>query len=188
MLEIKLFEYILAMQTTKYLLGEQQFNLQSHQPSQNDHDIKLDQKVSELLHYLINTPEEVVTRDQLLDDLYSNQLIVKAKPLFSANKKKSKFAVLPFDYYSSNGDREYIANGLTEKIGEVGEQFNVDQLLEGSVQIERQQILVTAQLINDHNDTHVWFETPPKELTDLVAIQNDISEQIAQSLTNKVLI
>lgn len=283
MLETKSFEYFLAMQTTIYLLGEWQFNPQTHQLSQNVHDIKLDNKVSELLHYLINSPEEIITRDQLLDDLWPNQLIsddvlnvamsslrkalgdnakkpeyirtiprkgyqliVEAKTLSNTDKVKSsnrrspiryvlvslllvvlfvavylffnqraeqdysknvKIAVLPFDYYSSIGDREYIADGLTEaiinrlvqesnflvtsrtsvmeyktkkpKISEVSEQLNVDWVLEGSVQIENQHILVTAQLINGHNDTHVWSETYQKELTDLFAIQNDISEQIA---------
>jgi len=298
----------------KFLIGHWLFdpmaNTLSHTIATDQLEIKLDHKVAEVLQYLIAQQGKVITRDELLDNLWPNQVIAddvlnvaisslrkalgdkpkqpdfiktiprkgyqlishveklekeketnanknarpeiieannfadehlpqkKATPnsknlsrfayiivlitLFSFalfygddkstdNNSKIKLAVLPFDYYSSIGDKEYLADGLTEAlinrlvqeknflitsrtsvmqyktnkpaIAEVVEQLSVDWILEGSVQIENDYIQVTAQLINGHDDTHVWSETYQRKLTDLFAIQADISDKIAARFT-----
>jgi TolB-like protein/DNA-binding winged helix-turn-helix (wHTH) protein len=117
-----------------------------------------------------------------------------------------KMAVLPFNLYAANQNLEYIANGLTEaiinglvqdpsmriisrssvmqyqenrpSIPEIGKLLGVDWILEGSVQINDQEMQVTAQLINSATDEHVWSHTYQRTLLDIFNVQAEIAEQI----------
>ena len=121
---------------------------------------------------------------------------------------KTSLAVLPFDYFASQSQHEYIADGLTEAIinrlvqennlavtsrtsvyefknkntaiPQIGEQLKVDWILEGSVQLEDEQLQVTAQLIEAKTDKHIWSETFQHNKHDLFAMQTEISAQIAK--------
>ena len=119
-----------------------------------------------------------------------------------------KLAVMPFDNLSQNDDNLYISEGLTESIinrlaqqqelrvtsrtstqeikkqsltvKEIADKLDVDWVLEGSIQVENDQLLVTAQLIEAETDEHAWSETYQKTVTDLFSIQSEISDQIAR--------
>ena len=119
-------------------------------------------------------------------------------------------AVLPFANMSRDGDDEYFSDGLAEElinllahvpglkvtartssfafrdkeqdIRRIAETLGVSHVLEGSVRRAGRRIRVTAQLINAENGYHLWSERYDRELTDVFAIQDEISQAIAAAL------
>jgi protein kinase/serine/threonine-protein kinase len=76
---------------------------------------------------------------------------------------------------------------VTQKsIREIGKELNVATILEGSVRRAENQVRIVAQLIDAHNDEHLWAETYDKEFTHIFAIQSDVAEKIAQALKAKL--
>jgi serine/threonine-protein kinase len=119
-------------------------------------------------------------------------------------------AVLPFKNMSENKEDEYFSDGLSEEvinaltkiaglrvtartssfafrgkeqdIREIGARLAVDNILEGSVRRAGNRIRVTAQLINVSDASHLWSERYDREMTDVFAIQDEISQVIADKL------
>ncbi|OFW05978.1 MAG: hypothetical protein A3H96_00120 [Acidobacteria bacterium RIFCSPLOWO2_02_FULL_67_36] len=119
-------------------------------------------------------------------------------------------AVLPFTNMSAEKDDEYFSDGLTEEIinaltkiaglrvtartsaftfrgreqgiREIGVRLAVDKILEGSVRRAGKKLRVTAQLINVGDGCHIWSERYEREMTDVFAIQDEISQAIADKL------
>jgi serine/threonine-protein kinase len=119
-------------------------------------------------------------------------------------------AVLPFanmsrseeDEYFSDGLAEEIINALTqvpalkviartsafafkgknEDIRKIAETLGVSSVLEGSVRRAGARIRVTAQLIRAEDGTHLWSQRYESEMTDVFAIQDEISAAIVKQL------
>ena len=119
-------------------------------------------------------------------------------------------AVLPFDNMSADKTSEYFSDGLAEEIihalaqipglnvagrtssfffrdkdvefGEIGRKLNVEHILEGSVRQAGNRVRVTAQLIKVADGFHVWSERYDREMTDIFAIQDEITHAIATAL------
>lgn len=119
-------------------------------------------------------------------------------------------AVLPLESLSPNSDDAYFADGLTEEITrnlsaieglavrsrtsafafknaprnvrEAGRQLNIDYLVEGSVLRDGGQLRVNAQLIRVHDDRPVWTGRFERRVTDVFAIQDEISRSIVNEL------
>ena len=122
----------------------------------------------------------------------------------------SSIAVLPFSNMSVNEDTGYFGDGLAEEIinvlaqqpgikvagrtssfyfrgkdlefAEIGRRLNVAHILEGSVRTAGNRIRVTAQLIKVADGFHLWSERYDRELTDIFAIQDEITLAIATAL------
>lgn len=134
-----------------------------------------------------------------------------ANPLSHAPKPHLKtIAVLPFVNLSSDSENEYFSDGLTEEIihalGKVegmsvvartsvfqfkgkaydvrklGEQLNVQTVLEGSVRKAGDRLRITAQLINASDGYHLLSKTFEREMKDVFAIQDEISNTIVNTL------
>jgi adenylate cyclase len=119
---------------------------------------------------------------------------------------KPSIAVLPFANLSSDLEQEYFADGLTEdiltalarfaqltviarnstfvykgravSIAEVGRDLRVRYVLEGSVRRSGDRVRVTAQLIEAATSAHLWAERYDRAITDIFAVQDEITEQI----------
>src|SRR5262245_52889921 len=119
-------------------------------------------------------------------------------------------AVLPFDNLSADPENAYFADGMTEdiiaqlsKVGglrvmsrtsttrlkqqgtavsNLGEEFGVSHVLEGSVRRAGSRLRVVAQLIDARNDEHLWAETYDRQMIDVFEIQTEVAEQIAAKL------
>jgi adenylate cyclase len=119
---------------------------------------------------------------------------------------KPSIAVLPFVNMSNDPEQEYFSDGITEEIigalaklegmkvisrtsvfcfkgknvdlQTIGNKLRVNNVLEGSVRKAGNKLRITAQLINAADDTHIWSETFDRELKDVFAIQEDISQAI----------
>jgi TolB-like protein/Flp pilus assembly protein TadD len=70
----------------------------------------------------------------------------------------------------------------TKKIRQIGQELGVTYLLEGSVRRAGNKVRVTGQLINSHTDEHVWAKSYDRDLTDIFAIQAELSQEIASAL------
>ena len=125
-------------------------------------------------------------------------------------ERKASIAVLPFVNMSGDKENEYFGDGLAEELinalaqvpglqvagrtssfvfrgkdidlQEVGRRLNVEHLLEGSVRKAGNRIRVTAQLIKVADGFHLWSERFDRELTDIFAIQDEVTQAIASSL------
>lgn len=119
-------------------------------------------------------------------------------------------AVLPFDDMSEGGDQDYFCEGIAEEIlnalckvaglrvasrvasfrfgpkradiSDIGQKLHVQAVLEGSVRQFGEHLRVTAQLIDAKTGFHLWTHQYDREREDLFEIQEDIADQIANSL------
>ena len=129
-------------------------------------------------------------------------------------QEATSIAVLPFVNLSADKENEYFSDGLAEEIINVlakvpelrviartsafafrdkeqdlrtiGERLKVGTILEGSVRRAGNRIRVTAQLINVADESHLWSERFDREIEDVFAIQDDISQAIANALKVKL--
>jgi|GEM_PF-1817045 len=87
---------------------------------------------------------------------------------------------------SNTSVRQY--RDTIQPIPEIARQLGVAWILEGSIQQSGDEIQLNAQLIDAHNDTHLWAKTYRRELTakDLFAIQAEIVDDIADSMQSEM--
>ncbi len=116
---------------------------------------------------------------------------------------------------SGDPEQEYFSDGITEDIitdlsrisalsvvsrntaftfkskqfstGQVARQLMVSHVLEGSVRKSGNRVRITAQLIDGATDNHLWAERYDRELNDIFALQDEISEAIVKALKLKLL-
>src|SRR6266478_2704264 len=124
-------------------------------------------------------------------------------------------AVLPLVNLSRDPDQEYFADGLAEELlnllakvpglhvagrtssfsfkgknedlRAIGQKLNVKTVLEGSVQRAGDRLRITTQLINAADGYHVWSETYDRKLTDVFAVQDEISRSVVAALKVQLL-
>jgi adenylate cyclase len=128
--------------------------------------------------------------------------------------EKPSIAVLPFDNLSGDPEQEYFSDGLTEeiitalsnvpkmfvisrnstftykgkpvKVQRVAEDLGVRYVLEGSVRKDKENVRVTAQLIDAINGHHLWAERYDRDLKDVFAVQDEITLTILNALEVKL--
>jgi adenylate cyclase len=119
-------------------------------------------------------------------------------------------AVLPFANFSDDPEQEYFADGITEDIisllagwrafpviarastftykgktidiKKVGAELGVRYVLEGSVRKLGRRVRVTAQLIRSDTGHHIMAEKYDRDLTDLFALQDEVTSAIAAAI------
>jgi len=119
-------------------------------------------------------------------------------------------AVLPFANMSNDPDNEYFADGMAEEIinalskiqslrvasrtvsfalkgknedlGEVGRKLHVSTVLDGSVRRMGNRLRITAQLVNVADGYQLWSDRYDREMEDVFAIQDEISQAIVKAL------
>src|SRR5205814_10316301 len=119
-------------------------------------------------------------------------------------------AVLPFANMSSDPEQEFLADGIAEdvitalsrypslfviarnstftykgraaEIRQVGRELGVRYVLEGSLRKAANRIRVTAQLIEAETGNHVWTERYDRDLADIFAVQDEISEAVTMAI------
>jgi serine/threonine protein kinase/Flp pilus assembly protein TadD len=124
--------------------------------------------------------------------------------------EKPSIAVLPFNNMSTDPENEFFSDGIAEEIinaltkvqalevvsrtsafafkgknvdmREIGRQLGVKTLLEGSVRKAGNRLRVTAQVIDVETGYHLWSERFDREMADVFAIQDEISENIVKAL------
>ena len=128
--------------------------------------------------------------------------------------EKPSIAVLPFDNMSGDPSQEYFSDGLTEQIinglckvsnlfviarnssfaykgrsvdvKQVGKELGVRYVLEGSVQRAEDRVRITAQLIDLTTGYHLWSENFDRDLSDIFALQDEITLRIIENMQIKL--
>ena len=123
---------------------------------------------------------------------------------------RPSIAVLPFNNVSGDPEQEYFVDGITEDIitalskwrwflviarnstfayksksvdlKEVARELGVRYVLEGSMRRAGQRVRITSQLINTATGTHLWAERYDRDLTDIFAVQDDITSRVAAAI------
>jgi adenylate cyclase len=141
----------------------------------------------------------------------------KAAPPTEAKAKAQAISicVLPFVNMSGDPEQEYFSDGISEDIitdlskvsallviarntaftfkgkvmdiKEVARALDVTHVLEGSVRKAGNRVRITAQLIDPTTGGHVWADRYDRDLTDIFAIQDEISKAIVSALRVKLL-
>jgi TolB-like protein/Tfp pilus assembly protein PilF len=129
--------------------------------------------------------------------------------------RQASIAVLPFRDMSPEKDQEYFCDGMAEEltnalvkvdglrvaaltsafqfkdkvidIRDIGKKLGVTAVLEGSVRKAGSQLRVTAQLVNVANGYHMWSERYDRNMEDVFAIQDEISQAIVSALRLKLV-
>src|SRR6266404_5577863 len=133
----------------------------------------------------------------------------------SMKEERPSIAVLPFNNMSGDTEQEYFSDGITEdiitnlskisglfvvarhtaftyknkpvKVQQVGQELGVAFILEGSVRKAGGRVRVTGQLVSSKDGGHVWAERFDRDLTDIFAIQDEITHAIVEQLKVKLL-
>lgn len=137
-------------------------------------------------------------------------LRLRNHPVITVKPAIRSLAVLPLENLSGDPSQEYLADGMTEEIigrlsgihdlriisrtsvmqlkdtklsvPEIAKALNVDAVVEGSVIREGNRIRVHAQLIRGATDEHFWSEEYDRELKDVLTLQSDIAEVVAEKV------
>jgi adenylate cyclase len=130
-------------------------------------------------------------------------------------RRQRAVCVLPFANMSGDAEQEYFSDGISEDITtdlskvsalavtarntafqfkgqsvdvcDVARKLGVSHVLEGSVRKAGNRVRITAQLIDGATGDHVWAERYDRDLTDIFAIQDEISKAIVAALKVKLL-
>ena len=131
---------------------------------------------------------------------------ISLPPLF----ERPAIAVLPFTNMSDDPEQEYFSDGISEDIitalsklrwflviarnssfvykgksvhlKQIADELGVAYVVEGSVRRSGEQVRITAQLNDVTTGSHIWAEHYDRNLTDVFAVQDDITESIVAAI------
>ena len=135
----------------------------------------------------------------------------------AAPARAVRLAVLPFENLSGDPEQEYFSDGMTGEmiaqlgrlhpetlsviartsvmrykktnapIDQVGRELNVGYVLAGSAQREGTRVRITAELIKVQDQTQLWADSYEREMSGILALQNEVSQKVAGALALKLL-
>jgi TolB-like protein len=142
----------------------------------------------------------------------TSPLAVSGAPVQPAPPPRTSIAVLPFTNMSGDPSKDYFSDGISEEllnqlantpalrvaartssfafkgksedIRAIARALNVRAVLEGSVREDGQLVRITAQLIDAGNGYHIWSKTYDRDLSNILALQDEIARAITAALTN----
>jgi len=119
-------------------------------------------------------------------------------------------AVLPFENLSSDPEREYFADGMTdalitalskiralrlisrttvmrykgtkEPLPQIARELNVEAVVQGTVLRSGDRVRISAQLIRPAPERHLWVESYERDLGDVLSVQAEITQAIAREI------
>jgi len=147
---------------------------------------------------------------------YSAPQVGTSAPAASpAKSTRVSICVLPFVNMSGDAEQEYFSDGISEdiitdlskvsslavvsrntafsfkgknvEIPQIAKQLKVSYVLEGSVRKAGGRVRITAQLIEVSKDNQIWAERYDRDLSDIFALQDEISEAIVKALKLRIL-
>jgi TolB-like protein/DNA-binding winged helix-turn-helix (wHTH) protein/Tfp pilus assembly protein PilF len=129
-----------------------------------------------------------------------------------AVNERVMLAVLPFENLTGDAGQDYFSDGMTEEmiaqlgrldpqhlgviartsvvhykhgqeqLDQIGRELGVQYLLEGSVRRDSDKVRISAQLIQVKDQTHVWARQYDRKLINLLALQGEIAQEIANGI------
>ncbi|HEY1930190.1 MAG TPA: TIR domain-containing protein [Caulobacteraceae bacterium] len=148
-------------------------------------------------------------------ELVSGHGVLPVAALAAPPAPRLSICVFPFDNMSADPEQEYFSDGISEDIitdlskvsalsvvarntsftfkgkaadvRRAGRELNVAYVLEGSVRKAANRVRITAQLIDVASGAHLWAERWDRDLTDIFAIQDEISQAVVAALKLRLL-
>jgi adenylate cyclase len=142
----------------------------------------------------------------------ANETVGRMQP---GKQQAHSICVLPFANMSDDPQQEYFSDGISEDIitdlskvsalnviarnttfqfkgksvdvAQIARQLRASHILEGSVRKAGGRVRITAQLIDGGSGNHIWAERYDRDLNDIFALQDEISEAIVKALRLKLL-
>jgi len=136
----------------------------------------------------------------------------RTRARLGAETARPMLAILPFTNLTGDAAQEYFSDGLTEEmisqlgsldpqhlgvigrtsvmhykntqttLSQIGHELGVQYVLEGSVRRDAGRVRIAAQLIQVSDQSHLWSHQYDRQLTDLLAVQSEIAEAIANGI------
>jgi len=128
---------------------------------------------------------------------------------------KPSIGVLPFENMSGDPEQEYFVDGMVEEIitalsrfkwlfviarnssftfkgkavdvKEVGRRLGVRYVLEGAVRKASGKVRITGQLIDAVTGAHIWADRFERDLTDIFALQDEVTVAVVSAIQPKLL-
>jgi TolB-like protein/Flp pilus assembly protein TadD len=127
-----------------------------------------------------------------------------------------RLAVLPFENLSDDQEQEYFSDGITEetiaqlgstqsqqlaviartsamhykrtdkRLDQIGQELNVNHIVEGSVRRSGDRVRITAQLVRVSDQTHLWAHSYERDLRDILALQSEVARAICNEIQVKL--
>jgi len=134
------------------------------------------------------------------------------------NPHRGTILVTPFQDLSGDPSQAYVSDGLTDEmitrlgqispqhlnviarstamqykgghksVGEIAREQHVDYILEGSFRRQGNQVRITAQLFDARDQGSLWTEAYERDASDMLAIQREVANRIAKSLSLELLV
>jgi len=241
--------------------GDHRLDIKRRELRRGDELIELEPKAFDLLAFLVQHRDRVVSKDDLLQEVWGGRIVSEsalttrinavrraldddgtaqrlvrtftrkgirfvgevtemsdpAAPTASDPPSRTPTAaprlsivVLPFTNLSNDPEQQYFADGITEDVTtdlsriqnsfvisrntaftyrnkpvdtkQIGRELGVRYVLEGSVRRSSNKVRVSAQLIDAETDAHLWVDQFDSDISDLLALQNEITSRIAITL------
>jgi serine/threonine protein kinase/Tfp pilus assembly protein PilF len=135
----------------------------------------------------------------------------------AARTSAIRLAVLPFENLSGDPQQDYFSDGITQEmiaqlgrlhpetlsviarssvmrykksntpIDQIGRELDVGYVLEGSAQREGARVRITAELIKVQDQSQIWSDSIEREMSGILALQNEVSKRVASALALKLL-
>ena len=131
--------------------------------------------------------------------------------LFKPSEQIEKsIAVLPFENLSSDEDKAWFNDGITDivinqlskiselrvlgrtstlrfrggqkSISEIGKELGVNYIIEGTIQRQSEKMRISVQLIRVLNEGHIWSDIYDRDWNDIFEVQSEIAQRIAEEL------
>jgi TolB-like protein/Flp pilus assembly protein TadD len=135
--------------------------------------------------------------------------------LEAASGRIESLVVLPLENLSGDPKEEYFADGMTEAlitnlakisalritsrtsamrykglhnklVRDIAQELDVDGIVEGTVARFGDRVRISAQLINASTDAHLWAESYDRDMSDILALQSEVSSAIAREIRAKL--
>ena len=140
---------------------------------------------------------------------------IASRPVYPPLPDRPSIAVLPFLNLGGQQEQEYFADAITEDIvtalsrwhwffviarnssfaykgravpvKQIGRELGVRYLLEGSIRHSGTRVRITAQLIDVATAAHIWADNFDRELADIFALQDEITERVVSAIEPAML-
>jgi len=128
-----------------------------------------------------------------------------------------RLAVLPFANLTGDPEQEYLCDGFTQEmisqlgqlhpenlsviarssvmrykagdtpIDQIGQELNVDYVLEGSTRRDQDEIRISADLINVSDQSRLWGHTYERKFSGILRVQSEVAQNVAEALALNLL-
>jgi TolB-like protein/Tfp pilus assembly protein PilF len=181
-----------------------------------DFDHSLKTAISKIREALEDSAEKPRYLETLSRRGYRFIAAVEELPTAAALRDKIRLAVLPFENLSNDREQEYFSDGMTDetiaqlgsaqpqqlaviartsamqykhtgkRLDQIGQELNVNHIVEGSVRRAGDRVRITAQLVRVSDQTHLWAHSYERDLRDMLALQSEVARAISSEIQVKL--